>query len=56
MEIIQESKIDSIIDKGTEIYLTVKKEKINVFNEDGSYNLLRGVMNDNVNDLTLDKG
>lgn len=56
LEIIQESKIDSIIDKGTEIYLTVKKEKINVFNEDGSYNLLRGVMNDNVNDLNLDKG
>ena len=45
-EIIQESKIDSIIEKGTEIYLTVKSEKINIFNEDGSRNILNGVQND----------
>ncbi|WP_028042814.1 ABC transporter ATP-binding protein [Candidatus Stoquefichus massiliensis] len=48
LEIIQESKIDSIIDKSTEIYLTVKTEKINVFNEDGSCNILTGVMNDSI--------
>lgn len=46
LEIIQESKIDSIIEKGTEVYLSVKTEKINVFNEDGSYNLIKGVRND----------
>lgn len=50
LEIIQESKIDSIIDKGTEIYLTVKTEKINVFNEDGSCNILTGVINDSIDD------
>ena len=45
-EIIQESKIDSIIEKGKEIYLTVKTEKINVFTEDGSENIVKGVTND----------
>lgn len=55
-EIIQESLIDSIIDKGTEIYLTVKTEKINVFNEDGSRNLLLGVQNDNEEPLTMKGG
>ena len=46
-EIIQESKIDSIIPKGTQIYLGIKTEKINVFSEDGSRNLVTGVVNDN---------
>lgn len=41
--IIQESTIDSIINPGTEIFLTVKKEKINVFAKDGSKNLLNWV-------------
>ena len=45
-EIIQESKIDSIIEKGTEIFLSVKAEKINVFDETGSYNIIKGVIND----------
>ena len=45
-EIIQESKIDSIIPKGTKIYLGIKTEKINIFNEDGSRNLVTGVVND----------
>lgn len=45
-EIIQESLIDRIIGKGTEIYLGVKKEKINIFSEDGSKNLVQGVEND----------
>ena len=46
VEIIQESKIDEIIPEKSEIYLTVKPEKINVFTEDGSGNILDGV-NDN---------
>ena len=45
-EIIQESKIDSIIEKGREIRLGVKTEKINIFNETGDYNLVKGVVND----------
>ena len=46
IEIVQESKIDSIITKGTEVYLKVKQDKINVFTEDGSRNILEGVNND----------
>ena len=45
-EIVQESQIDSIIEKGSVIYLGVKTEKINVFDESGSYNLVEGVVND----------
>lgn len=55
MEIIQESEIDSIIEKGTEICLTVKSEKINVFSEDGSRNLLIGVQNDGEIYLNMSK-
>lgn len=44
--IIQESKIDSILPKNTEIYLKLKTEKINIFTEDGSRNLVEGVKND----------
>ena len=45
-EIVQESKIDSIIEKGTRIKLGVKTEKVNIFDETGSYNLVEGVVND----------
>ena len=45
-EIIQESQIDSIIEKGTEITLGVKTEKINIFDAEGKYNLVEGVVND----------
>lgn len=46
LEIIQESKIDSIIPKGTKIHLAINAEKVNVFTEDGSVNILTGVNND----------
>ncbi len=46
METIQESSIDSIIEKGSAVSLTVKTEKINVFSADGRTNLLGGVRND----------
>ena len=46
VEIIQESKIDSIIPKGSNVYLEVKTEKINIFTEDGSRNIVTGVKND----------
>ena len=45
-EIVQESRIDSITPPGTEIYLTVKSEKINLFTADGEQNCLLGVRND----------
>ena len=46
VEVIQESKIDSIIPAGTEIALTIKTEKINLFNADGSKSIVTGVVND----------
>ncbi|MEI6874755.1 MAG: ABC transporter ATP-binding protein [Spirochaetota bacterium] len=46
VEIIQESKIDEIIAAKSLINLTIKPEKINVFTEDGSRNILKGVNND----------
>lgn len=45
-EIIQESQIDSIIEKGTKISLGVKTAKINVFDATGKRNLVEGVQND----------
>ena len=45
-EIIQESQIDSIIPKGTEVKLRVKTEKINIFDKGGKKNLVKGVAND----------
>ena len=46
MKLYKKSKIDNIIPKGTEVYLKVKQDKINVFTEDGSKNILEGVNND----------
>ena len=40
-EIIQESLIDDIIENGTEVTMTVKAEKINVFTEDGEKSLVK---------------
>ena len=40
-EIIQESQIDDIIENGTEVRMTVKAEKINVFTEDGEMALVK---------------
>jgi len=46
VEIIQESSIDSIIEPGTKIKLTLNTDKVNVFTADGSANILTGVCND----------
>ena len=46
VEIIQESSIDNIIEPGSKIKLTLNTEKVNVFTEDGSENILHGVRND----------
>ena len=45
-ELIQESLIDEIIPNGTEVYLKIKHEKVNIFSADGSKNLVKGVKND----------
>ena len=44
--IIQESSIDSMIEKGTDVHLMLKTEKLNLFNEDGSRSLMKSVVND----------
>ena len=49
VEIIQESSIDSIIEPGTKIRLTLNTEKVNIFTADGSANMLTGVCNDCAN-------
>ena len=41
VEIIQESKIDDILEKGSTVHLSVKGEKINVFTADGKTSLIR---------------
>ena len=48
-EIIQESSIDSIIEPGTTIKLTINTDKVNIFTADGSANMLTGVQNDCAN-------
>ena len=47
IELIQESLIDDIIPNGNVVHLRLKSEKINVFTEDGSKNIVKGVKNDN---------
>ncbi len=49
VEITQESSIQSIIEKGMKVSLQLKREKINVFTEDGSKNILFDVVDDNKN-------
>ena len=45
-EIIQESRIDSIIPPGTDVYLTVNTDKINLFSAEDETSLMAGVNND----------
>jgi iron(III) transport system ATP-binding protein len=44
--IIQESKIGSILPKGTDVKLNLKTEKLNIFDESGDHSLMTGVVND----------
>lgn len=45
VEVVQESKLDNILEEGSTVYLIPKKEKINVFTSDGAVNLTKGVIN-----------
>lgn len=40
VEVIKESMIDNMLSPGTEVYLTINTEKVNVYTEDGSKNLV----------------
>ena len=41
VEIIQESRIEEILKSGTPIKLGIKREKINVFTQDGSRSVIK---------------
>ncbi len=46
VEVVEESSISNIIENGTEVSLSLKLDKINVFSKDGDRNLTKGVVND----------
>jgi len=48
IQVIQEAELDSCLPDGAKIHLKLKQNKINIFCQDGSRNLVRGVTNDNV--------
>lgn len=45
VEIIQESEIDSIIPPGSEVMLTLKAKKVNLFDPESTLSLMKGVSN-----------
>ena len=45
VEIIQESEIDSIIPPGSEVVLTLKAKKVNLFDPESTLSLMKGVSN-----------
>ena len=47
VQVIQEAELDSRLEDGEKVCLRMKQNKINIFCEDGSRNLVRGVTNDN---------
>ena len=49
---IQESSIENTLVPGAEVYLAVNTGKVNLFTEDGSANILTGVVNDVDNDVS----
>lgn len=46
VEVIKESDLNQSIKPGSKVSLTIKKQKINIFSEDGEKNLLRGDINE----------
>ncbi len=47
VDVVTESSIKGVYHAGERVYLNVKAEKVNIFTEDGSKNLVDGVVNDN---------
>ena len=48
VQVIKEAELNARLRDGEKIHLRLKQDKINLFCEDGSRNLVSGVMNDNV--------
>ena len=48
VQVIKEAELNARLNDGDRITLHLKQNKINIFCEDGSRNLVRGVTNDNV--------
>ena len=48
VQVIKEAELDKRLKDGEKVLLRMKQNKINIFCEDGSRNLVRGVTNDNV--------
>ena len=46
VQAIEEAELDAILRPGTQVKLKMRRDKINIFCEDGSRNLVKGVMND----------
>ncbi|MGN0773242.1 MAG: ABC transporter ATP-binding protein [Candidatus Ventricola sp.] len=46
VQVIQEAELDSVLPEGSSVVLAMKQHKLNIFCEDGSRNLVRGVIND----------
>ena len=46
VQVIQEAELDSVLPEGSSVVLRMKQHKLNIFCEDGSRNLVRGVIND----------
>lgn len=46
VEIIQESSIDKLLDRNSQVVLNIKKDKINIFDFTTEENILQGVVND----------
>ena len=46
VQVIQEAELDSVLPEGSSVVLRMKQHKLNIFCEDGSRNLVRGVVND----------
>jgi iron(III) transport system ATP-binding protein len=47
VDVVEESSIKGVHHEGEIVFLNVKSEKINIFNESGNQNLVEGVVNDN---------
>lgn len=48
VQVIQEAELDSCLPDGAQVRLRMKQQKLNIFCEDGSRNLVRGVVNEAV--------
>ncbi|NMB17963.1 MAG: ABC transporter ATP-binding protein [Erysipelothrix sp.] len=46
VDIVEESDINHLYQPGDRVFVSIKKDRINIFNDAGSYNLVKGVEND----------